>query len=108
MFVLDAVVPDICMWHAPKFHNCSRCSVNGVCMSRQVKEQMADPAFQDNIRQASMAACAQLPEGVMQDTCDMFVEQYGETHWRMYSSCTAAVRRSWLPVLLPPSATLQL
>jgi hypothetical protein len=48
-----------------------------------VKEQMADPAFQDSIREASMAACAQLPEGMMQDTCNMFVEQYGETQKQM-------------------------
>lgn len=48
------------------------------CCRLQVKEQMADPAFQDSIRDASLAACTQLPAGVMQDTCTAFVEQYGE------------------------------
>lgn len=48
------------------------------CCCLQVKEQMADPAFQDSIRDASLAACTQLPAGVMQDTCTAFVEQYGK------------------------------
>jgi saposin len=55
-----------------------------LCMfvAGKVKEQMADPAFQDSIREASMAACAQLPEGMMQDTCNMFVEQYEMTYFK--------------------------
>jgi hypothetical protein len=42
-----------------------------------VKEQMADPTTQASIRDASLAACAQLPAGIMQETCTTFVEQYG-------------------------------
>lgn len=47
------------------------------CCWLQVKQQMADPAFQDNIRDASLAACAQLPAGMMQEACNTFVEEYG-------------------------------
>jgi hypothetical protein len=38
---------------------------------------MADPTTQASIRDASLAACAQLPAGIMQETCTTFVEQYG-------------------------------
>lgn len=44
----------------------------------QVKEQMLDPATQASIRDASLAACAQLPAGMMQEACTTFVEEYGE------------------------------
>jgi hypothetical protein len=48
----------------------------------KVKEQMADPTTQASIRDASLAACAQLPAGIMQETCTTFVEQYEMTYFK--------------------------
>ena len=47
-------------------------------MQPQVKAQINDPAFQQSVHDASLAACAQLPQGIMQDACTSFVEEYGE------------------------------
>jgi len=52
----------VCCWHV--------CCV-------QVKEQINDPAVQASIHDASMSACAQLPQGLMQEACTTFVEEYG-------------------------------
>jgi hypothetical protein len=55
-----------------------------LCMyvASKLKEQISDPVTQEDIRAASMAACAALPEGMMRDACTSFVEQYGECHAR--------------------------
>lgn len=44
----------------------------------QLKSQIDNPVTQEQIQQYSLAACGQLPEGMMRDGCTAFVEQYGK------------------------------
>eukprot|EP00882_Tetradesmus_deserticola_P024255 GHRQ01026499.1.p1 GENE.GHRQ01026499.1~~GHRQ01026499.1.p1 ORF type:complete len:263 (-),score=75.17 GHRQ01026499.1:920-1708(-) len=55
-----------------------------LCMyvAGKLKEQVNNPVTQADIRDASLAACAAMPEGVMRDACNTFVEQYGEQQHR--------------------------
>ncbi|WIA11013.1 hypothetical protein OEZ85_011167 [Tetradesmus obliquus] len=52
-----------------------------LCMyvASKLKEQVNNPVTQADIRDASLAACAALPEGMMRDACTDFVEQYEMT-----------------------------
>eukprot|EP00775_Hariotina_reticulata_P009999 gene9999-10153_t len=52
-----------------------------LCMfvASKLKERIADPVTQEDIHQASLDACAALPQGVMQDACTTFVNQYEMT-----------------------------
>lgn len=47
-------------------------------VAARIKEQLGNPVTQADIHDASVAACNELPAGVMRDACDAFVEQYGE------------------------------
>lgn len=58
-------------------------------VASKLKEQVNNPVTQADIRDASLAACAALPEGMMRDACTDFVEQYGE-QWKDSSTAAAA------------------
>jgi hypothetical protein len=64
-------------------------------VASKLKEQINDPVTQNDIENASMAACAALPEGMMRDACTSFVEQYGE---HISGPCSSAFwPAGWVP-----------
>jgi hypothetical protein len=65
------------LMHGTPTHTRARAHAHTPPTQQQVKEQINDPATQRSIHDASLAACAQLPAGLMQDACTSFVEQYG-------------------------------
>ncbi|KAF8068262.1 rplB [Scenedesmus sp. PABB004] len=90
-----------------------------LCMfvAGKVKETVADPATLDDIRAASLSACASLPEGALRDACGAFVDQYEMALLRyvatmdpaevcmMIGTCLdAAVARAGPPRPLPRAA----
>jgi hypothetical protein len=67
-------------------------------VASKLKEQVNDPVTQADIRDASLAACAALPEGMMRDACTSFIEQYGEQQQQQQQ--VYQQQQTWLRLLM--------
>jgi hypothetical protein len=61
--------------HKPNDMTCPLC----MYVVSQLKSQINNPVTQEQIQQYSLAACDELPQGMMRDACTAFVQQYEMT-----------------------------